>query len=305
MNREKILVSIIMPAYKAASFIADTLKSVKLQTYSNWELIVVEDGTDDGTESIIEEFKADVPQHVVYFKNKVNKGVSGTRNVAVSLSKGNWLAFLDSDDIWHKDHLLTSVNTALENPDYEILYSSHTKFYDDVESLNLTNTLDETLKDPPFLSKNLPTALFNGYMIQPSTVMLSSKLFHEVNGFNEDFRYVEDLLFFFKILAKGYQFKYTKKNTSYYKENPNGLTKDSIPMSYATAKVREQVAGLHLPELDKKTISKKTSEAWFLTARLSRSSDIKLAKFAIKKALRRKFSFKIMFFFILIHLKSS
>ena len=302
---EKDLISIIMPAYNAATYIEKTLQSIGIQTYSNWELVVVEDGTDDGTKTIIDKFNSEVEQNVIYFKNSVNKGVSPTRNVAAKLANGKWLAFLDSDDIWHKDHLTTLMETALENPEHEVFYSTHTKFHDEVHKEFLLKSITDKLKDPPFLSENLPTALFNGYMVQPSTMMLTTKLFKSVNGFNENLRYVEDFHLFFKILVKGHKFIYTRKNTSFYKVNPNGLSSNSIQINYATAQVRQEILDQNWSEVDKKIMLAKTYEAWISTARLARGSEIKIAKHAIKKALNIKFNIKTLFFWILIYISGS
>ena len=299
---KKDLISIIMPAYKAAFYIEKTLESIGIQSYTNWELILVEDGTDDGTKNIIKKFDAEVDQNVVYFKNEINKGVSATRNVAASLANGKWLAFLDSDDIWHKDHLSVLMETALNNPLHEVFYSTHTKFYDKVDQALLFKSIaDDTLKDPPYLSENLPTALFNGYMVQPSTMMLTSKVFHSVHGFNENLRYVEDFHLFFKILVQGYKFIYTRKNTSYYKVNPIGLSSNSLQINYATAKVRQEILDLGWGDVDKKIMLNKTHEAWLLVARLARKSDSEIAKKAIKKALKIKINMETVFFWILIH----
>jgi glycosyltransferase involved in cell wall biosynthesis len=297
------LISIIMPAYNAAALIEETLESVKNQSYTDWELIVVEDFSDDGTKGIVNKFKASVGQNVVYHRSEDNKGPSATRNVAASKANGSWYAFLDSDDIWHQDHLLTLMTTALENPKHGFIYSSHIDFSDRIEKELLETTVTNKSKDPPFISKNLPTALFNGFMIQPSTAMVSSKLFNTVEGFDESYRYVEDLNFYFKILVKNHKFIHTGKSTSYYRQNSNGLTRHSIPMSSSLARFREDVLDWNWDAIDKKLILNKASEAWLLTARLSRKSDNKLAKYAIKKAFKFNFNLKTLFFLVLIYSK--
>jgi glycosyltransferase involved in cell wall biosynthesis len=297
------LISIIMPAYNAAALIEETLESVKNQSYTHWELIVVEDFSDDGTKAILDEFKASVGQNVVYHRNEVNKGPSATRNNAASKAKGGWYAFLDSDDIWHQDHLLTLMATALENPKHGFIYSTHIEFSDKIEKGCLEVSIMDKSKYPPYISKNLPTALFNGFMIQPSTVMVSAKLFNTVDGFDESYRYVEDLNFYFKILVKNHKFIHTGKSTSYYRQNLNGLTRHSIPMSSSLGRFREDVLGWNWNAIDKKLILNKTSEAWLLTARLSRKSDTKLAKYAIKKAVQFNFNLKTLFFLVLINSK--
>jgi len=292
-----------MPAFNAAALIEETLESVKNQSYTHWELIVVEDFSDDGTKAILNEFKSSVGQNVVYYRNEVNKGPSATRNIAASKANGSWYAFLDSDDIWHQDHLLTLMATAEENPKHEFIYSSHIDFSDRIEKELLETNITDKFKGPPFISINLPTALFNGFMIQPSTAMVSAKLFKSVDGFDESYRYVEDLNFYFKILVKSYKFIYTGKSTSYYRQNSNGLTRHSIPMSSSLARCREDVVGWNWDAIDKNIKLKKTAEAWLLTARLSRKSDTKLAKYAIKKALNFNFNLKTLFFLVLIYSK--
>lgn len=94
------LVSIIMPAYNAQSTIDDSINSVLAQTYTNWELIVVNDCSTDDTVSVVKNFAATDPRIYVHTNNQ-NLGCAATRNVAVSYARGPWLAFLDSDDIWH------------------------------------------------------------------------------------------------------------------------------------------------------------------------------------------------------------
>ncbi|WP_052825771.1 glycosyltransferase family 2 protein [Neotamlana nanhaiensis] len=299
----KPLVSILIPAYNAVSFIEETLYSIKIQSYTNWEAIIVEDGTDDGTKDIVDTFKATVSQNVVYFKNEVNLGLPATRNVASTLAKGSWFALLDSDDLWHKHHLETLITTVNENPEHHFIYSTNIKFYDNIDKNLLDTEIEKKLKNPPYLSKNIATAIFKGYMVQPSATMFSSELFESIGGFDESFRCVEDLNFYFRILIRGYKFIYTGNSTSYYRQNPNGLSTKSIPIILTTAKIREEVLGWDWGEIDKNTMLTKTSEAWLSTARLSRKSDLKLAKYSINKAIKYRFNFKTLLFWLLIQSK--
>lgn len=96
------LVSIIMPSYNTARFIADSIKSVLSQTYTNWELIIVDDCSTDNTEKIIFSFN---DSRIRYFKNEKNRGAAISRNKALSEARGEYIAFLDSDDLWSKDKL--------------------------------------------------------------------------------------------------------------------------------------------------------------------------------------------------------
>lgn len=97
------LVSIIMPSYNTGRFISGTIESVLAQSYSNWELIIVDDCSTDNTDEIVAEFLKDARIH--YIKNEHNSGAAVSRNRALREAKGKWIAFLDSDDLWKSEKL--------------------------------------------------------------------------------------------------------------------------------------------------------------------------------------------------------
>lgn len=296
------LISIIMPAYKAASLIQETLESVKKQSYTHWELIVIEDFSDDGTKGILDEFKESVGQNVVYYRNEVNKGPAATRNIAASMAKGSWYAFLDSDDIWHKNHLLSLATTAQENPDHDLIYGAHLCFAETIESIFAVHGIYKGA------SENFPLAIYEQksfnqkFYILPSASMLSLKAFTGVNGWDETLRGNEDTNLYFKLLQKGYRFKYTEKSTTYYRFNPNGLSKNFLKMSYDLARTYEDA--IDWEEIPKKIRYKQTSDKWMIVARMSRKSDSRRAKAAVKKAVKYNLSFKTLFYFLLIYITS-
>lgn len=100
----EVLVSIIMPAYNCEKYLRDAIKSVIGQTYPNWELIVIDDGSKDNTAAIVDDFVKSDPR-IRLVKNGRNLGVSAARNRGISLANGDWIAFLDSDDIWDRAKL--------------------------------------------------------------------------------------------------------------------------------------------------------------------------------------------------------
>ncbi len=98
------LISIITPAWKAESFIAETIDSVRQQTYQNWEMIIVDDCSPDGTSAVITDLaKADPRIHLIRHQN--NGGPAAARNTGVAAANGRWIAMLDSDDKWLPDKL--------------------------------------------------------------------------------------------------------------------------------------------------------------------------------------------------------
>ena len=92
------LVSIIMPSYNTERYISESIRSVFNQTYQNWELIIVDDCSNDHTDEIVSEFLDD--KRIKYLKNEKNCGAAVSRNRALRESNGKWIAFLDSDDLW-------------------------------------------------------------------------------------------------------------------------------------------------------------------------------------------------------------
>lgn len=97
------LVSIIMPSFNTGKYITETIESVLVQSYKNWELIIVDDCSSDNTDEIISTYLSDDRIH--YLKNEKNSGAAFSRNTALREANGKWIAFLDSDDLWMPEKL--------------------------------------------------------------------------------------------------------------------------------------------------------------------------------------------------------
>lgn len=106
------LVSIIMPSYNTARFIGQSIESVLAQTYTNWELIIVDDCSTDNTSDVVNGFD---DKRIRFFKNNENVGAAITRNFALKQTKGRWIAFLDSDDLWHPNKLFKQISFMNDN----------------------------------------------------------------------------------------------------------------------------------------------------------------------------------------------
>ena len=126
---QKPLVSIITPLYNSEKFIAETIVSVLAQTYTNWEMLIVNDCSKDNGASIVEEY-VEKDKRIKLFNNKKNMGVSFTRNKAINLSQGKYIAFLDSDDLWHKEKLKKQIR-MMEEKNISLSYTAYTKMNED------------------------------------------------------------------------------------------------------------------------------------------------------------------------------
>jgi len=118
MNKQSFI-SVIMPAYNAEKYIIEAINSVLTQRYDNFELIIIDDGSRDNTAKIIKGYK---DKRIKYF-HQGNKGVSAARNLGIKHSMGEWLAFLDADDIWLPNTLATYAKNL---NDFDLIYGEYT-----------------------------------------------------------------------------------------------------------------------------------------------------------------------------------
>lgn len=159
-------VSIITPTYNSSRFIIDTIESVVNQTYPDWELIIIDDASTDSTIKIIEE-------HLQYYsnikllKNLTNKGAAFTRNRGIEIAKGNYIAFLDGDDIW-KPHKLEVQIAFMEKHKLAVCYSSYDLMDEHGNSLEKTVMALSRLSYTKFLKSNYIgnlTGIYNAKML--------------------------------------------------------------------------------------------------------------------------------------------
>lgn len=115
------LVSIIMPSYNTAKYISESIKSIQAQTYSNWELIIVDDCSTDNTIEVICSFE---DPRIKLLQNEKNAGAAISRNYALREAKGKWVAFLDSDDTWAPEKLEKQIK-FMEDNDYSFTFTDY------------------------------------------------------------------------------------------------------------------------------------------------------------------------------------
>lgn len=122
------LVSIITPNYNCEKYICETIESVLNQTYKNWEMIIIDDCSTDNSLEVIKKYEKE--SRIRIFRNDINRGVSYSRNRGIEESKGKYIAFLDSDDLWKKDKLEKQIK-FMEDKDIVLSYSSYQKINED------------------------------------------------------------------------------------------------------------------------------------------------------------------------------
>lgn len=186
------IVSIIIPAYNAEEFIAETLESALAQTLKDIEVIVIDDGSKDGTASVVQAYPG------VRYIRQANGGVSTARNHGAQLAQGEFLAFLDSDDLWHPDKLRQQVQAMRQHPDSVFCRTAFTYQHGDAEAVRT----GAARQDAPhqIISELLPSFLHP--YLATSTVMVSKAAFEEAGGFDASLRIAEDVDFYLRVLAE-------------------------------------------------------------------------------------------------------
>lgn len=142
------LVSIITPVYNSEKYIGETIKSVLLQTYTKWEMLIVDDGSTDNTEKVIQGFN---DSRITYYKLEENSGAAIARNYALEKAKGRFIAFLDADDMWKNNKLekqlffMQNNNIGFSFTGYEIIREKSNKVVSVPLKLNYNQFMKNTV----------------------------------------------------------------------------------------------------------------------------------------------------------------
>lgn len=187
------LVSVIIPAYNCERFISETIESVINQTFRDFELLIIDDGSTDGQKKIIDQFVArDVRVKYIYQKNQ---GVSAARNNGFKQSQGKFIAFLDSDDVWLPENLqlklnkFGSGNVGLVHSDASIINESSEKMESTLSGME-GDLLDSLL-------------LWDGTQIPgPSSILIKREVINAIGLFDENLSTAADKDFFFRVAAQ-------------------------------------------------------------------------------------------------------
>ena len=209
----KIVVSVIIPTYNRCNNVQEAIDSVLAQSYKNYELIVIDDGSTDGTDEVI---KSKYNGKLKYIWQE-NQERSKARNRGISLSSGKYLAFLDSDDKWHPDKLMNQVKVLEESrkKDSDIALVCSSVWLIDCDGNLLTSNLAGRKTN---LEKFQLADYLHGPRIfaPPSNALYYSEFVKQVGGFDEDIVPVEDWGLLIKLREK-YKFIYLDKPLTYYR----------------------------------------------------------------------------------------
>jgi len=203
----------VMPCFNHAIYIEKSIFSVIDQSFEDFELIIVDDCSSDGSRDIIETY-AKKDKRIIPVFNKRNFGVSKSRNDALRLAKGNFIGFCDSDDLWEKEKLLKQINYFNLNPQYNALHSDSTIIDDsDIQTGERFSTL---FQNENILEGDLFIKLCLRNFVNTSTVLLKRKCIIEAGLFEEDIKYGEDWIYWTRV-SKYNLFGYIYEQLSKYR----------------------------------------------------------------------------------------
>lgn len=211
-----MLVSIILPTYNRAAFLPQALASIRSQTWTSWELVVVDDGSTDGTEAVLRQEVEGWPQPVHYVRQN-NRGAYGARNTGLDHANGDCLAFFDSDDLWLPHHLERCATALASDASVDWVYAA-CRMVDQASGTTISPTTFVVDGRPrPFLSlstrrvgamrviddaRTLECQLRHGLYAGLQNSVIRRRVF-DGRRFVESYRVVEDVLFLCRALANG------------------------------------------------------------------------------------------------------
>lgn len=226
------LVSVIVPAYNVAGFIGDALNSVLAQTFTDYEIIVINDGSPDT--DVLEKVLAPYLSRIVYLKQE-NGGVSAARNTGIKAARGSLIAFLDGDDTWLPHYLEVQVPRIQADPTIDVLYPNVIMFGDSSEAGEEFMTICPSNGEVTFERLLLQECNVSNCSIARRETILRAGLF------DESLRSVEDFDLWLRVIKQGGRIAYHREVLARYRRRSGSLTANPIWLSKHILKVLAKV----------------------------------------------------------------
>lgn len=228
---EMVKVSVIIASYNSARFLPTTLDSVFNQTYKDFEIVLVDDGSTDNTKEALKPYL----DKIRYFYQE-NKGPSAARNLAIKNSNGQYLAFIDSDDIWLRQKLEKQVDYLDMHPKVGLVHTAVDNFGSilayQIENSKYKKSLIQRQKERQ--GWVFERILFEGTEIGTSSVMIRKQVFEEIGSFDESLVWCEDADYWLRI-AKKYPIAFLEDMLTKHRRRSTGLT--AIHKEYLESKI--------------------------------------------------------------------
>ncbi len=227
-EKEMPLVSVVVPCYNHEKYVKETIESIINQTYKNIELIVIDDGSKDGSVQVIQEM---ADKYGFTFIHRPNKGLSATLNEGIKLSKGKYFSAIASDDILMLEKIEKQVEFMESNPEYGMCYGKIVYFEDSIKN---TSEYSNSNKQGWVFDDLLNYGCF---IPAPSTFM-RKEVFETVGEYDENL-WIEDWDMWLRISQK-YQVGYIDEYLAYYRKHDTNISSQSLKMYKAEKQILEK-----------------------------------------------------------------
>ena len=223
-------VSVIVPAYNVGGYIADSLTSLEQQSFRDFEVLIVNDGSTDNTVDIVKQFTE--RDNRFRLLQKENGGLASARNCGIAHAQGEYIALLDSDDIYYPEKLATHVSCLDRSREIGVVYSASRAIRDDGRETFMV------LSGKPVKSDPLLALLCKNFIGHGSNAVFRRCIIDEIGGFDENLRSSEDLDFWLRVAAtRRWQFYRLSEVLCCYRVRPSGLSFDIQQMESSRRKV--------------------------------------------------------------------
>lgn len=256
-------ISAIIPAYNSQDFILDAINSIKNQTHPVDEIIIIDDGSTDNTQQIVENIRGEIK----YLKQK-NQGPSAARNAGIKIAKGDWIAFLDADDQWTIDKIEKQLTVLSHSPELHLIAG-------DMQEIGIANELitqsvlakhsllEQFQANQSLAINNALAKLVTKNFIPTGTVLVKRTTLIEAGMFNSAIRFGEDLELWAKIAAK-HPITCMPEILMLRRLHNQNATKCTVPMLADLVKVMQSISHYAKDALNRQNINEKklVADAW-------------------------------------------
>ena len=225
-------VSVIIPAYNVSAYIAEALDSVFAQTFSDFEAIVVDDGSPD--RDALKRTLQPYFGRIVYLEQE-NKGLSGARNMGIRAARGKYVALLDADDIWERDYLAVQVGYLRDHPEIDVVYPDAVIFGEGLDVGRVYSELFPTRAEVSFES------LLNREAYVFISVTGKREVFVNAGLFDEDLRACEDIDLWLRLAWAGTRFATHGQRLVSYRRHKTSLSADPIRLARSKIDMMERL----------------------------------------------------------------
>lgn len=237
------MISIVLPVYNGQKYIRQSIESVIKQDYTDWELLVIDDGSTDQSRAIVKEFE----DNRIHYHYQNNQGPSMARNKGISLAKGEYIAFIDADDLYTFNKLSEQIRFMENHPEIQISYCDAQVVDKGLKLINVLKSEGLYVKKEDFYAQ----LLFRQIIPLPPAIMLKKECFQEVK-YNERLVHAEDYDLTIQ-LARKFRFGYLPESLYIYRRHEDNLTNGHEKQVQAEMKIVKSIGIANIKEIVNKS----------------------------------------------------